>query len=88
MKAPSEKEAIRQACELIAEWLGVDAKDISSRVPQSRAADAILEVGKHVFVVESKSSGAAAIVSDAAERVCAHAATVSKNASRLSLSRI
>ena len=65
---------------MLAEWLGVDGKDISRKVPRSRAGDAVLEVGKHVFVVESKSSGAAAAVSQAAERVRAYAATVSKNA--------
>jgi len=65
---------------MLAEWLGVDGKATSQRVPRSRAADVVLEVGKHVFVVESKSSGAAATVSDAAEQVRAHAATVSKNA--------
>jgi len=65
---------------MLVEWLGVDGKDISRRVPRSQAGDAVLGVGKHVFVVEFKRSGAAATVSDAAERVRAYAATVSKNA--------
>jgi hypothetical protein len=80
MKAPSEREAIRQVSEMLAEWLGVDAKDISRREPQSQAADDVVEVGKHFFVVEIKSSGAAAAVSQAAEQVRDYAASVSKRA--------
>ena len=86
MEAPSEKEAIRQASEMLAEWLGVDGKDVSrKKVPRSRAGDAVLEVGKHVFVIESKSSGAAATVSAAAEQVRAYAARVNKKAIPITL---
>ena len=81
MSAPSEKEAIRQASEMLADWLGVDGEGVSRKKgPWSRDGDTVLEVGKHVFVVEWKSSGGAAVVSDAAERVRAQAARVSKNA--------
>ena len=81
MSAPLEKEAIRRASEMLAHWLGVNGKDVSrQKGPRSRDGDAVLEVGKQVFVVEWKSSGAAAVVSDAAEQVRAHAARVSKNA--------
>jgi hypothetical protein len=80
MKAPSEKEAIRQVYEMLAEWLGVNAEDISRKEPQSHAADVVVEAGKHVFVLEIKSSGAAAAVSQAAERVRDYAASVSKRA--------
>ncbi len=80
MSALSEKEALRRASEMLAQWLGVDVKGVSrQKGPRSRDSDAVLEVGKHVFVVEWKSSGAAAVVSDAAERVSAQAARVSKN---------
>ena len=66
---------------MLAQWLGVDGKDVSrQKAPPSGGSDAVLELEKHVFVVESKSSGAAAVVSDAAEHVRAHAARVSKNA--------
>ena len=56
---------------MLARWLGVEAtKDISrSKVPRSRSGEAVLTVGKHVFVVETKKSGAVAAVSDAAEKV-------------------
>jgi hypothetical protein len=80
MKAPSGKEAIRQVSEMLAEWLGVDAKDISGREPQPQAADAVVEVDKYVFVMEIKSSGAGAAVSEAAKRVRDYAASVSKRA--------
>ncbi len=81
MKVPSEKEAIRRASEMLAEWLGIDGKYLSrEKARRSRPGDAILEVDKHVFVIESKSSGAAAAVSDAAEQVRAYAASVNKNA--------
>lgn len=66
--------------EMLAEWLDIGAKDISRREPQSQAADAVVEVGKHFFVVEIKSSGAAAAVSQAAEQVRDYAASVSKRA--------
>ena len=68
---------------MLVHWLGVgvDRKDVSrEKVPRSRGGDAVLEVGKHVFVIEFKSSGAAAVVSDAAEQVRAYAARVGKNA--------
>ena len=65
---------------MLAEWLGVDAKDISRREPQPQAADAVVEVGKLFFVVEIKSSGAAAAVSQAAKRVRDYAASASKRA--------
>jgi hypothetical protein len=80
MKAPSEKEAIRLVSEMLAEWLGVDATDISRREPQSQAADVVVAAGKHVFVLEIKSSGTAAAVSQAAERVRDYAGSVSKRA--------
>ncbi|MHC4356226.1 MAG: type IV toxin-antitoxin system AbiEi family antitoxin [Planctomycetota bacterium] len=65
---------------MLADWLGVDGKGVSRQKGRRSRADAVLELGKHVFVVEWKSSGAAAVVSDAAERVRAHAARVSKSA--------
>ena len=81
MKTPSAKEAIQQATEMLAEWLGVEGKDVCrQKAMQSRGVYAVLEVGKRVFVIKWKSSGAAAVVSDAAERVRAHAVGVSKNA--------
>ncbi len=80
MSASSEKEAIRRATDMLADWLGVDGKNVSREKMLRSRADAVLEVGKHVFVFEWKSSGAAAVVADAAERVHAHAARVSKSA--------
>lgn len=66
---------------MLAHWLGVDTKDISpKKVPRSEAGDAVVDVGKHVFVIETKSSGAGAAVSHAAEQARASAASVSKKA--------
>jgi hypothetical protein len=65
---------------MLTDWLGVDGKGVSrQKGPRSRDGDAVLGLGKHVFVVEWKSSGAGAVVSEAAEQVRAHAAQVSKN---------
>ena len=80
MSAPSDEEAIRQVSEMLADWLGVGGKGVSrQKAPRSRA-DAVLELGKHFFVVEWKSSCGAAVVSEAARQVRARAARVSKKA--------
>jgi hypothetical protein len=80
MSAPSEKEAIRRVTEMLADWLGVDGKGVARHERRRSRADAVLEVGKHVFVVEWKSSGGAAVVSEAAQQVHAHAARFGKSA--------
>ena len=66
--------------EMLAQWLRVDGKGVSRQKLSRSRADAVLELGKHVFVVEWKSSGGAAAVSEAAQQVHAHAARVGKSA--------
>jgi len=81
MRSPSERQAVRQVVRRLAEFLG--AASSGARVRDDKRAphaDAVIEIGGLRFVVEWKSSGAAAPVSTAAQQVRQYASVMGRRA--------
>ena len=71
MKPPSDQHAVQQVTERLAELLDLAPAETPTR-PFAYAADAVVTLGTHTFVIEWKGSGAAAPVAMAAEQVLSY----------------
>ena len=70
MRPPTEKQALQKVAERLAELMDFAASEAEIQRPRGHARpDAVLDVGGRTFVVQWKSTGAAAPVALAAEQV-------------------
>jgi len=81
MRPPNEKQALQQVAERLAELMDFAASEAEIQRPRGHARpDAVLDVGGRTFVVEWKSTGAAAPVALAAEQVRMFAESLGRGA--------
>lgn len=77
---PSERQAVREVVGRLAEVLGARTSEAKVRQDRAVAADAIITIGSHTFVLEWKGSGASASVYTAADQAHRYAAAIGRGA--------